>query len=60
MDLLERARDLKGMPVDFALSPRLDRELSTVIARLPPHTRHAATVSTEGVRCVEAPRHGAR
>jgi quercetin dioxygenase-like cupin family protein len=25
---------------------------------LPPHTRHAATVSGDGVRCVEAPRHG--
>jgi quercetin dioxygenase-like cupin family protein len=25
---------------------------------LPPHTRHAATVGAEGVRCVEAPRHG--
>lgn len=23
---------------------------------LPPHTRHAATVGPEGVRCVEAPR----
>ncbi len=25
---------------------------------LPPQTRHAATVSAEGVRCVEAPRQG--
>ena len=25
---------------------------------LPPHTPHAATVSAEGVRCVEAPRPG--
>ena len=25
---------------------------------LPPHTFHAATVSAEGVRCVEAPRPG--
>jgi mannose-6-phosphate isomerase-like protein (cupin superfamily) len=25
---------------------------------LPPHTRHAATVGAEGVRCVEAPRQG--
>ena len=25
---------------------------------LPRHTRHAATVSAEGVRCVEAPRQG--
>jgi quercetin dioxygenase-like cupin family protein len=26
---------------------------------LPRHTRHAATVGAEGVRCVEAPREGA-
>ena len=33
MDLLDRAGDLKGMLVEFALSPRFDRELSAVIAR---------------------------
>jgi hypothetical protein len=33
VDLMERAADLKGMLVDFALSPRFDRELSAVIAR---------------------------
>lgn len=27
---------------------------------LPPHTPHAATVGTEGVRCIEAARHGQR
>lgn len=31
MDLVERAGDLKGMLVDFALSPRFDRELSAVV-----------------------------
>ncbi|MFI9387179.1 hypothetical protein [Kutzneria sp. NPDC052558] len=31
MDLLERAGELKGMLVDFALSPRFDTELTTVI-----------------------------
>lgn len=33
MDLVQRAGDLKGMLVDFALSPRFDRELSAVVAR---------------------------
>jgi hypothetical protein len=33
MDLVERAGDLKGMLVDFALSDRFDREFSAVIAR---------------------------
>jgi hypothetical protein len=33
VDLLERARDLKPMLVDFAMSDRFDRELSAVIAR---------------------------
>jgi hypothetical protein len=33
VDLLDRAGDLKGMLVEFALSPRFDRELSAVIAR---------------------------
>ncbi len=33
MDLVERAGDLKPMLVEFALSPRFDRELSAVIAR---------------------------
>ena len=33
MDLVERARELKPMLVDFALSPRFDRERSAVIAR---------------------------
>jgi hypothetical protein len=33
VDLVERARELKPMLVDFALSPRFDRELSAVIAR---------------------------
>ncbi len=31
MDLVERAGDLKGMLVDFALSPRFDREFSAVV-----------------------------
>ena len=31
MDLLERAGELKGMLVDFALSPRFDSELTAVI-----------------------------
>lgn len=31
MDLLERAGDLKGMLVDFALSPRFDSELTAVV-----------------------------
>lgn len=25
---------------------------------LPPHNRHAATISAEGMRCVKTPRHG--
>ncbi len=33
MDLVERAGHLKPMLVDFAMSPRFDRELSAVIAR---------------------------
>ena len=33
MDLVERAGHLKPMLVEFALSPRFDRELSAVIAR---------------------------
>jgi hypothetical protein len=33
VDLVERAGHLKPMLVDFALSPRFDRELSAVIAR---------------------------
>src|SRR5713101_3129213 len=33
MDLVERAGQLKPMLVEFALSPRFDRELSAVIAR---------------------------
>jgi hypothetical protein len=33
VDLVERARELKPMLVDFALSPRFDRERSAVIAR---------------------------
>ena len=33
MDLVERAGHLKPMLVDFALSPRFDRELSAVIAQ---------------------------
>jgi hypothetical protein len=33
VDLMERAGHLKPMLVDFALSPRFDRELSAVIAR---------------------------
>jgi hypothetical protein len=33
MDPIERAGDLKGMLVDFALSPRFDREFSAEIAR---------------------------
>jgi hypothetical protein len=33
VDLMERAGDLKGMLVDFALSPRFERELSSVVAR---------------------------
>ena len=33
MDLVDRAGDLKGMLMEFALSPRFDRELSAVIAR---------------------------
>jgi hypothetical protein len=33
VDLVERAGDLKPMLVDFAMSPRFDRELSAVIAR---------------------------
>jgi len=33
VDLLDRAGHLKGMLVEFALSPRFDRELSAVIAR---------------------------
>jgi hypothetical protein len=32
VDLVERAGHLKPMLVDFALSPRFDRELSAVIA----------------------------
>jgi len=32
VDLVERAGDLKGMLVDFALSPRFDRERSAVVA----------------------------
>ena len=32
MDLVERAGDLKGELIDFALSPRFDRELSAVVA----------------------------
>ena len=35
MDLVKRAGDLKGMLVEFALSPRFDRELTAVIAELP-------------------------
>jgi hypothetical protein len=33
VDLVERAGDLKPMLVEFAMSPRFDRELSAVIAR---------------------------
>ena len=33
MDLMDRAGDLKGLLVDFAMSPRFDRELSAVVAR---------------------------
>jgi hypothetical protein len=33
VDLVKRAGDLKGMLVEFALSPRFDRELTAVIAR---------------------------
>jgi hypothetical protein len=32
VDLLDRAGDIKAMLVDFAMSPRFDRELSAVIA----------------------------
>ena len=36
MDLVERAGQLKPMLVEFALSPRFNREFSAVIARRSP------------------------
>jgi hypothetical protein len=64
VDLVERAGHLKPMLVEFALSPRFDRELSAVIARNFP----GGIVTDESVfsmvldtsRCSTSSRRGAR